>query len=387
VKIVPLTCYYMEKELNPFSSTTYIGPDYFCDRKQETTQLTQLMMRGMNVTLFAIRRLGKTGLIHHVFYPHRNSAKLACIYIDILATNNLSDFTNRLATAVYNRFPPQKSLGKKIMELFQRFRPVITFDELSGTPSLSLTIETQAQRENTLGQILGFLDRQNIRVVFAIDEFQQILEYPETNVEALLRTHLQQLKKTSFIFCGSNQKMMHDIFNSAKRPFFASCSNLNLGYIEEKTYKLFIQKKFTENKRTIDEECLNFICEWTKCHTFYTQYFCNTLFAQNKKQNRIENAREVALSILKLNESTFYQYKNLLTEAQWRLLRAIAKEEKLFQPQAKRFISQHHLDTPAMVKRGLDALLNKEIVLYNSGVERPYYEVYDKFLMRWLQYD
>ena len=168
---------------------------------------------------------------------------------------------------------------------------------------------------------------------------------------------------------------MHDIFSSAKRPFFASCTNLNLGYIDEKVYKTFIRKKFTENKRSIDDECLNFICDWTKCHTFYTQYFCNTLYAANKKQNKIENAREVAFSILKLNESTFYQYRSLLTDAQWNLLRAIAKEEKLFQPQAKRFISQYQLDPPALVKRGLDALLKKEIVLFNSGVEKPFFEV------------
>jgi hypothetical protein len=370
---------------NPFYSVGYHGPEFFCDREQETAQLNQLMLGGAHVALFAIRRLGKTGLIQHVFYPYQNNPKIACVYLDILATKNLTDFINQLATAVYNRFPARKSTGKKVMELIQRFRPTLTFDELTGTPSVSLTLDTITQKENSIAQILNFLDEQHLKIVFAIDEFQQILEYPETNTEAILRTHIQTLKNTSFIFCGSNQKMMHQIFNSAKRPFFASCTNLSLGYIDELHYAKFIQQKFESHQRTIDEDCLHFICNWTNLHTFYTQYFCFTLFAKNRRHCTLQDAYDTAAEILKLNENTFFQYKNLLTQAQWNLLKAIAKTEKVYHPQAKQFISQHHLGTPSLVKRGLDALLEKEMIFYQSAVEEPYYAVYDTFLMRWIQ--
>ncbi len=226
------------KTLNPFISSGYVAPNYFCDREEESKLLTEMMLNGTNVTLFAVRRLGKTGLIHHVFFPFQNSKEIVCIYVDILSTENITSFTNKIATAVYNKFPPQNSLGKKIVELFKRFRPVINYDELTGSPSLSLTIETQAQKEQTIGNILNFLDKQGVKVVFAIDEFQQILTYPESNTEAILRTYIQQLQNTSFIFCGSNQKMMHEIFNSAKRPFFASCTNMSLDPIDEKYTKI-----------------------------------------------------------------------------------------------------------------------------------------------------
>lgn len=370
---------------NPFYSSRYIGPSHFCDRKEESKLLNQYLKDGINVTLFSIRRLGKTGLIHHVFHPYRNSRKMNCIYVDILPTNNLTEFTNKIVTAIYNRFPPQKTMGKKIMELFQRFRPVISFDELSGTPSLSITMETAAQKQNTIGQIFNFLDQQKSKVVFAIDEFQQILEYPEKNTEAILRTQMQQLKNTSFIFCGSNQKMMYEIFSSAKRPFFASCTNLDLGYISEKEYRKFIRQKFKLAGRLISDDCLHFICKWTGLHTFYTQYFCYLLFASNQKENTIEEAKITAQTILKLNENTYFQYKNLLTAAQWSLLAAIAKEEKVYKPNATSFIQNHQLGTPSSVKRSLDALLSKEIIFYDSSTEHPYYRVYDMYLMRWIQ--
>jgi len=375
----------MNKDYNPFISLGYLDPEHFCDRETESKQLNQYLINGTNVTLFAIRRLGKTGLIHHVFYPYRKNKEINCIYLDILATNNLSEFTNQIATSVYNQFPLQNTLGKKIMGLFQRFRPVINFDELSGKPSLSLTLETQAQKEQTIGNILTFLDKQGVKVIFAIDEFQQILEYPEKNKEAILRTCMQQLKNTSFIFCGSNQKMMHEIFNSAKRPFFASCTNMQLNVINKKTYSQFIRKNFEANKRSITQETIDFICDWTKLHTFYTQHLCSTLFAQHDKIITIKEAHQAALNVLKLNEPSFYQYKNLLTSGQWNLLCAIAKEEQVTQPQSKKFIADHKLGTPSLVKRGLDALTTKELIFFDSGVEKSYYEVYDKYLMRWIQ--
>jgi len=305
--------------------------------------------------------------------------------LDILATNTLTDLVNQMATAIYNQFPSNNTLGKKIMSLIQSFRPVINFDELSGSPSLTLTLDTQAQKEQTIGNLLSFLDRQGERVIFAIDEFQQILEYPEKNTEAILRTNMQQLQNTSFIFSGSNQRMMYEIFNSAKRPFFASCTNMQLDFISKEAYSEFIFRKFKENKRSITLESVDFICEWTKRHTFFTQHLSAVLFAQQVEHVALEDARAAALRVLKMNEPNFYQYKNLLTSAQWNLLCALAKAEKVFHPHAKMFITQYRLGTPALVKRGLDALLNKELIFFNSSVERPYYEVYDKFLMRWIQ--
>ena len=311
----------------------------------------------INTTLFAIRRIGKTGLIHHVFNSYANNNKIACIYVDILSSNNLKDFTNQLATVIYNRFPENKSLGKKIIQGIRLLRPLISYDSLSGAPELSFELGEAKQYEKTIQQLFTFLDKQNIKIIFAIDEFQQILEYPEKNTEALLRTHIQTLKNTHFIFCGSNQKMMHEIFNSAKRPFFASCSNLHLDFIDNKFYADFIQRIFKEYKLKITPESIDFILNFTNCHTFYTQYFCNYLFASNIKLIELKDVQNCAIEILKLNETTYFQYRNLITTAQWQLLQAIAKENKLHKAHSKAFINKYKLGTSSMVTRGIDSLL------------------------------
>jgi AAA+ ATPase superfamily predicted ATPase len=369
---------------NPFITTGYRDPSTFCNRENETKTLQELIKNGHHIAIFAIRRIGKTGLIHHIFHQYLPNKNMATLYFDILASSNLNDFINQLATEVYNRFPPNKAIGKKIKEMIQQFRPTISFDPLSGSPQISLSAENKSQKESTLGQILGFLDQQNIPIIIAIDEFQQILNYPEKNVEALLRTYMQRMKNINFIFCGSNQEMMHEIFNSAKKPFFGSCTNMHLGYIDSADYKAFIKKQFTNNKRSIDEESLDFVCNWTGLHTFYTQYFCKMLYSKGFQKITLKECKETALEILKQNEHIYFQYKNLLTQAQWNLLIAIAKEERVSKIQSKKFIQTHQLGTPSLVKRGVESLLHKEMIFYNSSASTPYYEVYDKFLMRWM---
>ncbi len=76
----------------------------------------------------------------------------------------------------------------------------------------------------------------------------------------------------------------------------------------------------------------------------------------------------------------------MLTSNQWNVLKAIAIEEIVEKPFAKKFISKHKLGTSSLVKRTLDALLKKDLVYHDMIQEKPHYEVQDKFLMRWLQY-
>ena len=53
--------------MNPFVVGTYISKEYFCDRRVETESLEEHVRNGRNVVLFSERRMGKTGLIQHVF--------------------------------------------------------------------------------------------------------------------------------------------------------------------------------------------------------------------------------------------------------------------------------------------------------------------------------
>ena len=55
-------------ESNPFLISGYISPEYFCDREKETNTITEALLNRRHMTIFSPRRMGKTGLIRHVFY-------------------------------------------------------------------------------------------------------------------------------------------------------------------------------------------------------------------------------------------------------------------------------------------------------------------------------
>jgi len=367
----------------PFPTTGYFGPEFFCDREREAETLLGNVNGGLSTTLVAIRRIGKTGLIKHL--QHKLSGSLICIYADILPTENSVDFLNSLATAILNAVPEKSGFGTKIWNFIKSLRPVISFDALSGAPNVSFNIQ-EKESEHQIETLFSFLENQNKRVLFAINEFQQILNYPETNVDAWLRKIIQQLNNVVFIFSGSQQHLMADIFSNPSKPFFRSTQFLKLDKIDRNVYANFVSQKFEENKKIINPETVNEILEWTNTHTYYVQLLCNRIYANSGKQVKVENLRNEAMKLLKEQEYVFFSYRDLLTKQQWNLLKSIAYESRVFEITSKDFVQKHHLGSPSTVNRSLTALQKKELIFseHNSS-GKLYYSVYDVLFQRWIQ--
>lgn len=370
---------------NPFLVSGYHGPALFCNRQQEVKKLKANIDNGVHTTLISIRRMGKTNLLQHLFYLLGRQKDVHCLYVDIYPTQKQKDLINQLATIILNAFPVKKPAGKKVLEFITSLRPVISYDQFTGNPEVSLSFSQPKQQEQSLASLLKFLDGLEATIVIALDEFQQISQYPEENTEALLRTLIQPLKNVRFVFSGSSRHVLTQMFTHNKRPFFGSTQMLELSSISKQDYFNFIKKQIEAHHRKITDEALEFICSWTRLHTYYTQVLCNRLFADGFQKIELASVQEACLHILDEQEVVFFQYRNLLTPTQWQLLRAIAKEDKVYQPTSKDFISGHKLGTPSNVQRSLDALLTKEMVYKEEQKEGGYYVVYDCFLSRWLE--
>jgi hypothetical protein len=296
----------------------------------------------------------------------------------------MKDFIEALALSIFNKFPQRRGVGRRFFDFLKSLRPVITYDDLSGKPEIHFEFAQPAVYEHTLRTLFHFLDTQEIEVVLAIDEFQQIANYPEKNTEALLRTIIQTLKHTQFIFSGSKKHLMLEMFNTANRPFFASTQVIGLVEIQEDKYKAFIREKFIEHKRHIEDDAIDFILTWTLSHTYYTQVICNGVFANGKKNIGIEQVKQVCDEQLNIQQVNFMQYRSLLSPIQWQLLVAIAKEEWITEPQAQRFLQKYEIGAASSAKKALEALLDKEMLIATESTEKTAYRVYNVFLMRWL---
>jgi hypothetical protein len=99
----------------------------------------------------------------------------------------------------------------------------------------------------------------------------------------------------------------------------------------------------------------------------------------------VDNAKAACIELLKRNEPVFFQYRQLLTPAQWNFLIAVSKEGEVKQLTAKKFINQYDIGTPSDARRISKSLIDKELLLEIQTKQASVYQVYDLFLSRWLE--
>jgi len=346
---------------NPFLISGYISPDYFCDRQSETEMVLEAIRNGRHITIFSPRRLGKTGLIKHVFYIGGQKKYFTPVYVDILATSSLKEFTESFCRSVLTTIAKNESAVKKILKSLTSIRPKISIDPITGEPSVSITVSNDNEAANSLETVFRYLREQKGHFALAIDEFQQIADYPEKNVEAVLRTHIQQTSNASLIFSGSRKHILNGIFTTPDRPFFNSTQMMEIGKIPGEIYKSFIIDKFEENGIRINHEAVDFLLEITASHTFYVQYLCNRIFSSQEKIDK-ENINRMLIRIITENESVYANYINLLTPLQFRVLRAIAVNDGIQNPTSGEFISSYDLGAASSVSLVMKSLIEKEFI-------------------------
>lgn len=368
---------------NPFILEPYYSEEYFCDRVEETAMLHDLLLNRQNVTLISPRRYGKTGLIYRLFDEFKENKNYDCYYVDIYSASSLDDFIRLLSESIVNVLK-KDTLIERFINKLGAIRPVISFDVTSGKYSLSYSMQSVEQKQLTLKTILSFLENEKKTVVLAIDEFQQIREFEDVKMEALLRTYIQPLHNVRFIFCGSKKHMMINMFTDAASPFYESTECVFLDRIEKEEYKDFITRMFAWGSMAIDEDALETIMEWTCGHTYYVQYLCNRLYALHKSHIDSAMVNQTIYRILKQRENSYLERRNLLTKGQWNFLKAIACEGEVTKPTSGAFLNKYSLGAPSSAKKTLQALIDKELVLETTTKDGNSYRVYNVFFMRWL---
>lgn len=368
---------------NPFITRGYIPTEFFCDRVCETQRLAKSLMNGNDVVLFSPRRMGKTGLIGHVFDGKEIKNSYYTFFVDILHTTSLREFTFFLGKEVFRALQPAgRTVVDKLVAALRSLQGKITYDSVTGQPAFGISLGDIQRPEFTLEEIFTYLDNAGRPCLVAIDEFQQINEYEDGNVEAFLRGHIQKMKNCHFVFAGSKRSIMSAMFQSPARPFYKSADPLELKAIDRDVYSDFVEKKFDEYGKSVSKATVEYVYDMFEGYTYYMQRTFNEAFASidRGEECSMDVVRKSIDNILLMNEVQFAEQMSGLTENQKRVLAAIAKEVSVRKVNTSAFINRYQLSTASVVNAAIRKLLKEDIIT----VDLKEYSIPDKFLWLWV---
>ena len=373
---------------NPFFITGIIPEPYFCDREKETQQLVRIIENKAHILLTSARRMGKTQLIYHVYEQPAIKTAFHTFYVDIFPTTSLHEMVLFLSKEIYSSLVPK---GKKAMKFFLTTIKSLTgslgYDPATGMPSFDVKLGDIHDPELTLQEIFNYLEKADKPCIFAIDEFQQITNYPEKNVEALLRTYIQRMNNCLFIFAGSNRHILENMFNSTARPFYNSTEQFHLERIPKEVYTSFAIQQIINAGRAITPEAVSLAYDLFEGHTYYVHHILHNAFANSNPRKTIEE-KDIMNALDELLDARSRAFSNIMNKLNFRqkeTLIAIAKESKACGVTSVAFVKKHALKSASSVQYAITTLLQDQLITYEDCGKTKIYSVADRFLGYWIK--
>ena len=249
---------------NPFKFGSLVDAPYFTDRVKELDYIVQFLKSENHLVLMSPRRFGKSSLVKKAVVQTQRPY----LWLNMQAVLSKEDFAAKLLKELLNQFKLEKM--KHYLRNF-RIIPSINMNPMTDEVSVSFQPSTDngtTAIEDVLNTIQKVSTPQN-KLIVVLDEFQSILEI-DKNMDKQLRSIMQEQTDINYIFLGSQESMMTDIFERVKSPFYHFGMLMRLNKIPYEDFKSYIAdrlKDVSEQPTQIADEILAF----TSCHPYYTQ--------------------------------------------------------------------------------------------------------------------
>jgi len=372
---------------NPFKYGSIVTDEDFADREKELELLVKELASGQNILLYSPRRYGKSSLLVMVLKLLQKRGIMTSM-IDLYGCMSLTDFMDKLVeeTVVPAYTTPNKAVNF-LKSALSGLRIDTTFNP-DGSTIFSFKREVAASgTKHVLRQILDAPEKlakaKKKPLIVVFDEFQQISNFDGTRLENLMRTHFQQHKNVTYVFMGSKQHIMEQMFGDVNRPFYKFAKPFPLGKIPVKEFKKFIQKKFNQTQIETSPSIVDRILAFTQGHPYFTQQLCHELWnIANGRKKVLENDLEKAVvALLEIHNDLFTMIWDSMTVHQRKLMVGLAVEDEVSAVYSTSFIKKYDLISASQVKRAIEPLLK------DGTVERvdDSYTLTDIFFKEWIK--
>ncbi|MGD8645387.1 MAG: hypothetical protein PVJ77_02570 [Desulfobacterales bacterium] len=369
---------------NPFTLKEIPVKGAFCDREKEQSDLLGFAAARSNTLLYSPRRFGKTSLIKRVQDKLKSDGTLTA-YCDLFGVSSIEEIAGKITKSIYSITQDKESLFKKSIRFLTSYRPVLS---PSADGGISLSVQPAFTSggldllDDTLVSLVNFIEDVSMPVHIVLDEFQEITEVDKSiGVEGTLRHHIQKIQ-CAFVFVGSRRRILLDMFNNRKRPFFQSAINYELKSLPLKDLSSFIVSRFTGSGKRIEPQTAANICKMLKQHPYYVQKFCFFLFNLIEKKVMQNDISETYQLVMESEKALFESILRQLTAKQIAVLTAIAKEpcKKLYSTE---YMIRHNLRSTGGIQRSINVLTKEDLI--EKSETTAHWEVVDPLFKEWLK--
>jgi len=360
---------------NPFSFSGIVEDPAFCNREEEQTDLAKFIENSQNVLLYSHRRFGKTSLINRVFKDFKG---IVPIYIDLYGTTSIEDFITALFKGISSVESKMDKLMKLIKEKISSLTMNFSIDIYTGAP-VAIPVFAPVDKRPAIDEIFALLESlsQKEKLAVAFDEFQEISKYGEAAFEKHLRKSIQRHNHISYIFAGSQQHLLAEMFANSKRAFYKLATSYSLRKINTEDYVKWIKRLYKKDRRKIHKKYIENVVSRCENHPMYVQEFFFNLW--DVPNISIEDIDRVESNILKNREAEFINIWESLTLNQRKALKLIAATG------GKNIYSADNLSklgfrSASQISKALELLFKKELVSKNER-----YSIQDVLFKRWIE--
>jgi hypothetical protein len=203
----------------------------------------------------------------------------------------------------------------------------------------------------------------NKRVIVFFDEFQEVEKLNHIHFESLLRSKIQQQRKTNYLFFGSKTHILKELFNNKKRAFYNAASQMTIGQLPKEDTIQFLQRKFAESAITIQPEIAEYIISVAANIPHYIQMMAAEIWQYMVNSHKVvtkEIVDDCAQRLLALKSDYYMELFDRQSQSKKQLLQALIMSGKNIFSFA--YIKQYRLPGAATLQRAVKGLIQDGIV-------------------------
>jgi AAA+ ATPase superfamily predicted ATPase len=309
-----------------------------------------------------------------------------CLFADIFNITSHRDFLQQILRALRSKRGWQEKIRSWVKSI-PRLRPQIAMemDPATGLPGFSLSTDLTDDKDvkETILDVFAAIERLGDQVVVAIDEFQKIAEIDVGGwLEATLRTQMQQLPNTTFLFTGSRRSVISDMLNNQTRPFYRSCQTLEFPSFGGEFIDWIIGR-FALVETECDRDALLELQREVQNTPNYMQMACFHLVAMGVERITRDEIAKVLRVMVSQNAYAYQTLLNTLTAIQQRSLRLAAKVgSQIF---SKELLEKYEIPSGAALASSIRSLKDKQIL--DEGSARGVVVFDDPLFAIWLRFE